>query len=286
MPPAFCHPLPIEIVIGTIYGMVALLALARRDFSAWRSVVWLGIVVLSGYWMLQTCGRFDTSGRLVSLDQVFVLGLLAGSCRFAAELNRRFDEWNQPNRNRSTRQFGIAGLLWLTTCVAVAILLVKQTTLIDRGVIYWAGIFVFVAIFSLAFSRHPVGLACVAGIFAFGFAVVDARGIQPDELGFGSALIRYAGLLFGMILPRLLLNELSWGLFARLVASKPATDEPTNLTQDFDDSPANIDPFNRAQIKFAQLKFAQANIENANVGSVVPGVTATDQAEPTFRVVC
>lgn len=281
MPPAFCHPLPNEIVIGTIYGMVAWLALVRRDFSTWRSVVWLGIVVVAGLWGLHACGRFYPSGRMVSLDQLFVLGLLAGSCRFAAELNRRFDQWNQPDRDRSTRQFGIGGLLWLTTCLAIAMLLVKQSTLTDRGATYWVGLLAFVWIFSLAFSRHPIGLACVAGVLAFGFAIVDARGVQPNDLELRSALIRYAGLLFGMILPRLLLNELSLGLFARLVARKPVTDDPNNLTQERNDVQTNND-----RNSSAQLNSVQANIENAVVGPSVTGVTATEQAEPAFRVVC
>lgn len=276
MPPAFCHPLPDEIVIGTIYGMVALLAVIRSDDFSWRAVGSMGVIVLSGHWALRVCEPLVANGQMAPLNQLFVLGLLAAACRFAAELNRRFDQWNQTTQNPSPTQFSIGGLLWLTTCFAIAMLLVKQTTLTDRSAIYWVGLFVFLVMFSLAFSRHCVVLLGIAGMLAVGFALIDARGIQPGDLEFRSALIRYSGLLFGMILPRLVFNEFLMGLLSKFIDSNSATDEPTTLTQECDDVRAH-----------EQWKAPPStDLENAAVGPTIAGVAPTDEAGPAFRVVC
>lgn len=273
MPPSLCHPLPDEIVLGTIYGVAVSLALVRPEFSTRQSFVWLGAIVLAGYWVIVACDGLIDHDRLVPANHVFILGLLVSSCRWAAELNRRFEQCNRGKSNPSARQFGIGALLWLTTAVAIALVVVKQTSLIDRGIVYWSGLFVLVLAFSFAFSRNALLLIGVSGGVAIGLAMIDAYVVQPDKLGFASAMTRYAGLLFGMIAPRMIVGlgsllakshiEFLIGLLAR---PKRVTDATHTLTQKHD--------------------AVASQPTDANLGSPDTAIDPTSQTQPTLRILC
>lgn len=210
VPLVFDHPLSLipndELKLGLIYGFGLATAMIRVGCSAGLRIGWFASVVAVTFVLLW---HHDPAS---SADRIFVISTLMLACIFASHFHVRWQDQDVPERRTRARQISIAGLMLLTTVVAVLFAWVESTSLVDRGWFYWAGLLMFSIGFAFCFTlwqsspgTHSFVLFAVATLAAVGLAAADARWVQPDRLTWPDAIPRYAAMLYGMIAPKILL---------------------------------------------------------------------------------
>ncbi len=280
--------IPHELMVGLLYGFALAATLTPQRGSLkgiranrtgpggiWSEGIWSKgtrafLVMAGGYMALVLSQLFGltltdsdhmgdvgpSSGLWTSdwtLSRTWVLAVLVCATNALNGLCGRLE-----SSGHGARQFTIADLLATLTACAILVALLRYTSLVQRGPVFWVGMVVITSMIpvvliglrvdSEARSWVRCGLAVVgATLLVVGLAWAESDIAQRGKISYAEAAVRYGCLVAAMIAPRLIGQSIAAATGAgakRLLQSvvdpfprrTPATDCLKNPPDDYPDT--------------------------------------------------